>query len=386
MGDYLYSNQDLIKMQMRPFETKLQVTVAKFLEFCQKTNYNVSISFSGGADSSVLLDMFAKFWSKQRNQHNNHSLIVVYANTSNEFASMPKHVKEFCKYIEDKYKVQIDLHIVRSNVTFFDVVKSEGYPVASKKIARMIRDVREFLAENNIEYKDLEPMLDHGIDTANYLRQQNFPATIVLRLSGYTRENRLCKTWMIPRKWRFLITAPFPISEHCCDILKKQPIKMAQKEVQANPIYGTLAEDSQMRKDAYLKTGCNAFKNGHGKSTPMGFWTRQDVLKYLYNFNIPIAPPYGKIIKLENGNLEFSGEHNTGCKLCLFGCHLEHEPNRIQRLEVLEPSTYKFAIKSRESGGLGYQEIMEYMGIPYKNIKERNTNNESETNRAEAEG
>lgn len=48
MGDYLYSNQDLIKMQSRPFQTKLQVTVAKFLEFCQKVNYNISISFSGG--------------------------------------------------------------------------------------------------------------------------------------------------------------------------------------------------------------------------------------------------------------------------------------------------------------------------------------------------
>lgn len=138
------------------------------------------------------------------------------------------------------------------------------------------------------------------------------------------------------------------------------------KFIKANPIYGTLAEDSQMRKDAYLKTGCNAFKNGHGKSTPMGFWTRQDVLRYLHDYNIPIAPPYGNIIKLENGQFEFTGEHNTGCKLCLFGCHLEHEPNRIQRLATIEPNTYKFVMKSREEGGLGYREVMDYLGIPYE--------------------
>lgn len=48
MKDYTYTNKDLIKMQARPFETKLQVTLAKFLEFCQRTDYNVSISFSGG--------------------------------------------------------------------------------------------------------------------------------------------------------------------------------------------------------------------------------------------------------------------------------------------------------------------------------------------------
>ena len=48
MGDYIYTNRDLIKMQSRPIQTKLQVTTAKFLEFCQKTEYNVSLSFSGG--------------------------------------------------------------------------------------------------------------------------------------------------------------------------------------------------------------------------------------------------------------------------------------------------------------------------------------------------
>ena len=121
-----------------------------------------------------------------------------------------------------------------------------------------------------------------------------------------------------------------------------------------------------MRKDQYLKTVWNAFKDGHGKSTPMGFWTRQDVLRYLYDFNIPIAPPYGSIAKLDNGQFEFTGEHNTGCKLCLFGCHLEHEPNRIQRLATIEPNTYKFVMKSREEGGLGYCEVMDYLGIPYE--------------------
>lgn len=48
VGNYIYTNKDLIKMQSRPFNTKLQVTTAKFLEFCQKTDYNVSLSFSGG--------------------------------------------------------------------------------------------------------------------------------------------------------------------------------------------------------------------------------------------------------------------------------------------------------------------------------------------------
>ena len=45
---------------------------------------------------------------------------------------------------------------------------------------------------------------------------------------------------------------------------------------------------------------------------------------------------------------------------------MEHEPNRIQRLATIEPNTYKFVMKSREEGGLGYCEVMDYLGIPYE--------------------
>lgn len=324
--------------------------------------------------------MFAKHWSIHRDQHHDSPLIVIYANTSNKFATMPSHVKSFCKYIEQKYNIQVDLHIARGKVTYFDVVRTDGYPVASKKIARMVRDVRTYFKAHDIHYSDIENYLDRGMETAEYFRSLNFPHSVVLYLSGYTSKNELCKTWCIPKKWRCLIDAPFDVSEKCCSYLKKQPIRLVDKEVNTNPIYGTLAEDSQIRKEAYLKTGCNAFKaSGRSKSTPMGFWTRQDVLRYLYEFNIPIAPPYGEIVLHENGKYEFTKEHNTGCKLCLFGCHLEHEPNRIQRLAELEPATYRFAMKDRSEGGLGYRKIMEYLNIPYENKKEETDETSNKT-------
>ena len=93
----------------------------------------------------------------------------------------------------------------------------------------MIRDVKEFLDERGLKYEDdIEPHLDQGIETANYLRSINCPATIVLRLSGYTRDNNISKTWSIPKKWRFLINAPFPISEHCCDLTTSKKFVFAR--------------------------------------------------------------------------------------------------------------------------------------------------------------
>lgn len=311
--------------------------------------------------------MFAKHWSIHSDKHGNVPLIVIYANTSNEFASMPKHVRSFCTYISEKYNIEIDLHEVRSTTNFFDVVRTEGYPVVSKKVARMLRDVRRCLKANSITYDEIKDYLDNGVDSANRFRALNFPPSVICYLTGITQSNNSCQTWRIPKKWRFLLDAPFEISHKCCDILKKEPIHLIEKELKTNKIFGTLAEDSELRKEAYLKSGCNAYKQSNrSKSTPMGFWVRQDILNYIHMKQLPLAPPYGEILTCENGELEFSGEHNTGCKLCLFGCHLEHNPNRIQRLAKIEPATYNFAMKDLSDGGLGYKTVMDFMKINYE--------------------
>lgn len=361
----MYTYQELKKMQERPFERKIMVTYSKFLEFCMYSNWKVSISFSGGADSSVLLDMFGKFWSDNSDAHSNSELLVIYANTSNEFATMPNHVRGFCEYIEKKYNIKINLKIVRGKTSYADVCKTIGYPVVSKKVARMVRDVRTYLKTSHYTWDELSAYAKYDFECVSKLRDMGVPKTICLRLTGITSENRKCNDWKIPKKWLKLITAPFEVSEKCCDILKKEPLKLMQKELgDVNAIIGTLAEDSKTRTAGYLQTGCNSFLgDGKGKSTPMGFWLRQDVLRYLYEKNIPIAPPYGELEKKEDNSFEFTKEHNTGCKLCLFGCHMEKGENRMKRLEKLEPATYSFAMKSTKEGGLGYSEILEFLGI-----------------------
>lgn len=160
--------------------------------------------------------MFAKFWAIQREQHGDKSLPVIYANTSNEFTDMQNHVKSFCRYIEEKHKITIDLHIVRGKNSFFDIIKTEGYPVASKKIARMIRDIRTDLKAKNILYSELEPYLDDGFKSTEYLRSLHLRDGVVLYLTGYTSKNVKCSSWVVPKKWRKLINAPFEISEKCC--------------------------------------------------------------------------------------------------------------------------------------------------------------------------
>lgn len=52
----VYTRQDLSIMQAWPLERKIRVTQAKILEWHHHYGGKIAVSFSGGKDSTVLLD------------------------------------------------------------------------------------------------------------------------------------------------------------------------------------------------------------------------------------------------------------------------------------------------------------------------------------------
>lgn len=363
MSEYMYDRATLKEKQGWSFETKVQTAMGRIMEFIMLNDDNVCVAFSGGADSTVLLDLVSHVWKIQNKKA---PLTVLYSNTSNEFAVMPKHAKKIIQLMQEKYGIEIDYRELRGKKSFVDVVKTEGYPVASKKIARMVRDCRKFFKGSEINFNDISDQLDNGIQSADYLRSLNIPNGVICYLTGITSENNICASWKIPKKWRKLITAPFDVTEKCCDILKKEPMKIIQKETQKGVFIGTMAIDSQTRDETYRKTGCIVFNDKVKQCTPLGYWLERDKMKYLVKYNLPVAPVYGKIKQRDNGDYYFTGEQHTGCKLCLFGCHLEKGENRIQRLKEIEPAAYKFAMKPLDEGGLGFKNVMDYIEIDYE--------------------
>ena len=136
-----------------------------------------------------------------------------------------------------------------------------------------------------------------------------------------------------------------------------------EKKTGKHPILGLMAEESHKRKNDYLKTGCNAFNKKHPQSQPIGLWTEQDVLQYIKTFNIPIASIYGEILQDDKGRYYTTGENRTGCVFCMFGCHLEKEPNRFQRLKITHPKLWNYCMKPWNQGGLGMKEVLDYIGV-----------------------
>lgn len=59
--------------------------------------------------------------------------------------------------------------------------------------------------------------------------------------------------------------------------------------------------------------------------------------------------------------LTTTGCNRTGCMFCMFGCHLEKEPNRFQRMKVTHPKQYAYCMDK-----LGLRDVLEYIGVPYE--------------------
>ena len=310
------NTNDLKILQAYPLWMKVERTKRRIAEWVDYYGEDgVYISFSGGKDSTVLLHLVRSLYPE---------IEAVFCNTGLEYPEIVKFVKDIP-----------NVRILKPELTFKQVIEQKGYPVISKSVANTVR-----LARKNIE---------EGKDTLR-----------VRQIKGLEVGSKFNKG-----KWEFLLDAPFKISDECCNEMKKKPFKKYEKETGKVPFIGTLAAESQQREAVYLKTGCNAFDSKKPKSTPLGFWTEQDILQYIFENNLTICSVYGDVVEesdmLGNKKYRATGEQRTGCMFCMFGCHLEKEPNRFQRLKQTHPNLYNYCINK-----LGMGEVLDYIGVKYK--------------------
>ena len=116
-------------------------------------------------------------------------------------------------------------------------------------------------------------------------------------------------------------------------------------------------------------------------STPMSFWTEQDVLQYIKDNNLSICSVYGDIVEdfskstkiegqvtlddmglleLDKPKLKTTGCDRTGCMFCGYGCHMKDD-ERFLRMKTTHPKQYEYIMKPIEEGGLGYKDIIDWI-------------------------
>ncbi len=353
-------------MQEMDLEDKLIRTDEKMYEWELFTKGNWYVSFSGGKDSTVLLYLACQFLNRYREIP--HPLYVVFSDTGLEYPEIRKFVPRYIQWIERKFpRLTINYQRVRPKKDFMSVTQRFGYPVISKVVSHNIWQARNSKS-----------------DTTRYLRLMCIKADGTLA----SLDNA------VPQKYRYLLKAPFQVNSYCCDAIKKEPMHRYERATGRFPMIATMAEESRMRLNRWLHTGCNAFEGDKPKSCPMSFWTNQDVLTYITGEGIPICDVYGDILYydgsdyyksiLDKCKLRCTGCQRTGCVFCGYGATRKLPPgelNNFQLLKQTHPVHWNFAINggewdpidgmwkpSKTPGhvGLGMGRVLDYIGVPYE--------------------
>lgn len=363
--------QDLKQMQALPLKMKIKLTQSRIRQWVNEFGEDgVYISFSGGKDSTVLLDIVRKMYP---------SIKAVYVDTGLEYPEIKQFVKSFD-----------NVEMIRPKMVFKDVIVKYGYPMISKEVSECVQGARIYYAEC-LQQKD-NPQNRHKYW---YFYDK------LMGQGKYSKSNPNNTTQNYSQeKYKFFLNAPFEIQNRCCTIFKKTPAHSYSKQNGKKPISAQMAIESRLRTQKWLQSGCNAFDGKNPISNPMSFWTEQDVLLYIKLNNLTIASVYGNVVEDNlytdevQGQLTVSdiqgweemssfdakrllikttGCSRTGCVFCGFGLHLEKSPNRFERLAITHPKLYDYVMRGGafdedglwkpDSKGLGYWFVLQWINV-----------------------
>lgn len=286
---------DLKGLQSMDLNAKIEHAESRIIDWYEHYNGKVYVSFSGGKDSTVLLHIV-------RNLYPN--VIGVFSNTGLEYPEIVKFVKTFN-----------NIEIIRPEKSYAKVIKEYGYPIISKKVSNYIEDIRK--TKSNYIYN---------------LRLMN-------NINGAG----------LPFAYQYLIEAPFKISDKCCQIIKKNPLKKYEERTGLKPFIGIMAGDSIRRKQSWSEHKCNAYDLKSPQSRPLMIWGEKDVDEYIKQEHIEICEIYEK-----------NGLSHTGCMWCMFGLQFDNKPNRFEKMKETHPKIYEACINKM---GLGM--VLDFIGEKY---------------------
>ena len=303
----------LQQKQSLPLNIKISMTKRRIAEWYNKYKGNVYISYSGGKDSEVMLHLVKSCHSDVK---------IVFVDTGTELSTRKHAIK----------KADV---ILKPKIPMLKIWMKYGIPFPSKQQANFIYKVKH--------------------TKSDYLRNR--------LMTGIMKDGS--KTmFKVSEKWKKIIDSDIEVSDRCCYYLKKEPFIRYNKQSGEVPFIGTMASDGMERKKQYKQHGC--FNIDKEQCMPLGFWTEQNILQYIKQFDLDYCTAYGDIIKVD-GKLQTTKAKRTGCDGCGFGVHLEKEPNRFQRMEVDNPRLHNIILHKWLDGAMG--KVLDLCDVNYNKPK-----------------
>jgi 3'-phosphoadenosine 5'-phosphosulfate sulfotransferase (PAPS reductase)/FAD synthetase len=292
--------KELKERQKWTLNQKIDHSLGVIDQFISRLNGQVYVGFSGGKDSTVLLDLCRVIKP---------DIKAVFCNTGNEYPDIVRFVREL------KNTEGYNIDIIYPKLKPKEVFEKYGFPLVSKEQSQSIYEVRH---------------------TKSW--------SVINRRLGL-EEKYKDKPSVISDKWMFLVRVKFETSHKCCSVLKKEPFHRYEKENNVYPIMGIMASESLLREKMYIRQGgCNSFEGGRIKSLPLSIWLEENIWAYIKKRSLKIADIY------------YKGAKRTGCMFCGYGCQFKDD-NRLKMCYEMYPKMYNMFM-NYTNNGITYREAM----------------------------
>ena len=150
---------DLIQMQSLPLDIKIRMTINRIKGWIDEYGEEgVYISFSGGKDSTVLMDIV-------RNEMDLKNIPAVFVDVPTQYPEL-----------RDFAKTWNDVEILRPKISFMEVCEKYGFPLISKEVSGAVAESKKYLTE-----------LERRISCVQTDRQTDRQTDADCRLLGYCR-------------------------------------------------------------------------------------------------------------------------------------------------------------------------------------------------------
>lgn len=117
MDNGVHDNQRLRELQALPLSRKIAISQNRIQEWYQHYKGNVYVSFSGGADSTVLAALVKQLYP---------DVPLVFSNTGLEYSAL------------QTFAQKANAVVVYPSMTFPEVISTYGFPIISKEVAEAI--------------------------------------------------------------------------------------------------------------------------------------------------------------------------------------------------------------------------------------------------------
>lgn len=176
---------ELKERQKWTLDQKIDHSLGVIDQFISRLNGQVYVGFSGGKDSTVLLDLCRVIKP---------DIKAVFCNTGNEYPDIVRFVREL------KNTEGYNIDIIYPKLKPKEVFEKYGFPLVSKEQSQSIYEVRHAKSQSTINRR-------LGLEA----KYKNKPS-------------------VISDKWMFLLKQIFETSHKCCSVLKKEPFHIYEKK------------------------------------------------------------------------------------------------------------------------------------------------------------